>query len=250
MKRLFGFTLIELLVVIAIIAILAAILFPVFARAREAARRSACLSNTKQMALAVHQYIQDWDNHLPSSANYDYVRDHPRFSYGLWMWMIHPYLKSDSSFTCPSAPHRLPVCLPVNLPWPTHYGYNEYILFGPWREQFHGKDFSEESSLPRPTETALIADCFNCSLFHDWGNNEDPNTDWRNAPDRKPLPSGFLRIKYANGLAGGKVLKSRHEGTNIVYADAHAGFMPLSRFEYVQDKCQRPIVMPAIPPCQ
>ncbi|MGE5530650.1 MAG: prepilin-type N-terminal cleavage/methylation domain-containing protein, partial [Bacteroidota bacterium] len=60
-----GFTLIELLVVIAIIAILAAILFPVFAKAREKARQSSCLSNTKQIGLSMMQYIQDYDEQLP-----------------------------------------------------------------------------------------------------------------------------------------------------------------------------------------
>src|SRR5262249_2138448 len=62
-----GFTLIELLVVIAIIAILAAILFPVFAQAREAARKATCMSNQKQLALATLQYIQDYDEMFPGS---------------------------------------------------------------------------------------------------------------------------------------------------------------------------------------
>jgi prepilin-type N-terminal cleavage/methylation domain-containing protein len=63
-----GFTLIELLVVIAIIAILAAILFPVFARARESARKTSCLSNLKQLGLASHMYAQDWDELFPVDA--------------------------------------------------------------------------------------------------------------------------------------------------------------------------------------
>ena len=67
MQRKNGFTLIELLVVIAIIAILAAILFPVFAQAREKARQTSCLSNTKQAGLAVMQYTQDYDEHLPNA---------------------------------------------------------------------------------------------------------------------------------------------------------------------------------------
>src|SRR5688572_23880375 len=71
-----GFTLIELLVVIAIIAILAAILFPVFARARENARRSSCQSNLKQLGLALHQYTQDYDGCLASS-----LMDDPPLNY-------------------------------------------------------------------------------------------------------------------------------------------------------------------------
>lgn len=87
-----GFTLIELLVVIAIIAILAAILFPVFARARENARRSSCLSNTKQLGLAVMQYTQDYDEKLPPSY------DGP----SVWITIIAPYVKSNQLFFCPS----------------------------------------------------------------------------------------------------------------------------------------------------
>ncbi len=93
-----AFTLIELLVVIAIIAILAAILFPVFARARENARRSSCQSNLKQIGLGVLQYTQDYDETLPPGA----------LAYGpggitLWNGMIQPYVKSTQLFSCPSS---------------------------------------------------------------------------------------------------------------------------------------------------
>ena len=90
-----GFTLIELLVVIAIIAILAAILFPVFAQAREKARQAACLSNCKQMALAVQQYTQDYDELLPISGDNAQCR-------GRWQWQIFPYVKNEQVFTCPN----------------------------------------------------------------------------------------------------------------------------------------------------
>ena len=99
-----AFTLIELLVVIAIIAILAAILFPVFARARENARRSACMSNLKQIGLAAAQYTQDYDeNILPIRS---YATCPATGSCGYFAWssdkIIQPYLKSRQVLICPS----------------------------------------------------------------------------------------------------------------------------------------------------
>jgi prepilin-type N-terminal cleavage/methylation domain-containing protein/prepilin-type processing-associated H-X9-DG protein len=215
-----GFTLIELLVVIAIIAILAAILFPVFAQAREKARTSACLNNTKQMAIATRFYSDDWDQILPTTTVYPGPNP---WSHGYWMKLLQPYLKTTAVYRCPSAPHEKAAFLPDNFPYTANYGYNEYIFYSVDR------DYATEANLPNPSMTALIADCFNASLFHDWGANEDANTDYNNAPDKKNLPSGMLRIKYANGLVGGR-LQSRHGGTNIVYADSHAAFMQLGRF--------------------
>jgi prepilin-type N-terminal cleavage/methylation domain-containing protein/prepilin-type processing-associated H-X9-DG protein len=113
-----GFTLIELLVVIAIIAILASILFPVFSRARENARRSSCLSNLKQIGLGIMQYTQDYDEKFPPNSyqsgqlQSDPAMPGAKFLSGTsgsgdhrmtWMDFVQPYLKSTQIMVCPSA---------------------------------------------------------------------------------------------------------------------------------------------------
>jgi prepilin-type N-terminal cleavage/methylation domain-containing protein/prepilin-type processing-associated H-X9-DG protein len=107
MKTRNAFTLIELLVVIAIIAILAAILFPVFAQAREKARGTSCLSNVKQIGTGVMMYAQDYDEYLPRNSH----PDPPRILEGAhfvdcstprWMDVIYPYVKNEQIFNCPS----------------------------------------------------------------------------------------------------------------------------------------------------
>lgn len=95
-----AFTLIELLVVIAIIAILAAILFPVFAQAREKARASACLSNQKQVGMGLLQYEQDNDEALPASWYIGGGVSSPTGAYK-WMDAVYPYVKSEAVFNCP-----------------------------------------------------------------------------------------------------------------------------------------------------
>ena len=96
-----GFTLIELLVVISIISILTAILFPVFARARENARKSACMSNLKQIGLGVMQYSQDWDERFPCNSSATGVASEGLTSTYDFPNAIFPYVKSAQVFKCP-----------------------------------------------------------------------------------------------------------------------------------------------------
>lgn len=109
-----GFTLIELLIVIAIIAILAAILFPVFVKARENARRASCQSNMKQLGLAVSQYAQDNDGRLTGATG-------TACSTVINLWMAYdPYLKSTAVLFCPSSPRYTGAPGSANA---THYGF-------------------------------------------------------------------------------------------------------------------------------
>jgi prepilin-type N-terminal cleavage/methylation domain-containing protein/prepilin-type processing-associated H-X9-DG protein len=109
-----GFTLIELLVVIAIIAILAAILFPVFAKAREKARQTSCLSNVKQIILGVLQYCQDYDERLPYGTGYWYVPGGSGSPPDVLIWSdsLTPYVKNTQIFGCPSDSTQ-----PMSTPW-------------------------------------------------------------------------------------------------------------------------------------
>ena len=136
-----GFTLIELLVVIAIIAILAAILFPVFAKAREKARQSSCLSNVKQLGLAFLQYAEDYDETTPFIV------------YGSvpcrWYNSMQPYMKSTSVMVCPSDRNE--------------FGYSQGYKWG-WEKLYTratGTDYGggiSLASIPYPSETHAFAE--------------------------------------------------------------------------------------------
>ncbi len=142
-----GFTLIELLVVIAIIAILAAILFPVFARAREKARQTSCLSNVKELMLGVLMYAQDYDETLPSGAaisNPPYIE---------WCDAIQPYIKNMQIFVCPSQKKTDHSNSPASL----GYGWN-YQEFGYYYGS-HGTGWATPlGDIDQPASTILLGD--------------------------------------------------------------------------------------------
>jgi prepilin-type N-terminal cleavage/methylation domain-containing protein/prepilin-type processing-associated H-X9-DG protein len=150
-----GFTLMELLVVIAIISILASILFPVFARARENARKTTCLSNTKQIGIAVQMYTQDHDERLPGHS---YPSGGTITTYA---HRIEPYLKSRNAMYCPNDKLNNPYkpLTTANL----SYGYNyQFLSFG-----LSGTDGAGNlkttygkllSQVGKPAETVLVTD--------------------------------------------------------------------------------------------
>jgi len=123
-----GFTLIELLVVIAIIAILAAILFPVFAKAREKARQTSCLSNERQIGTAMLSYCQDYDEECPISWAV-----HPSGAYLNWQQYIQPYCKNEQLFFCPSASKTNVYESGYPSNWlATSYGWCYWYGYGQW----------------------------------------------------------------------------------------------------------------------
>lgn len=138
-----GFTLIELLVVVAIIALLAAILFPAFAKAREAARRASCLSNLKQIALSMAQYNQEYDGYYIRAQSY---KDDPIYG---WRIAIAPYLKNGQVFHCPSSTNE------VDLPIRTDYYINANL--SAFTIVFNSAGISE-AAIVSPTLTVLLGD--------------------------------------------------------------------------------------------
>jgi prepilin-type N-terminal cleavage/methylation domain-containing protein/prepilin-type processing-associated H-X9-DG protein len=157
MNKRTAFTLIELLVVIAIIAILAAILFPVFAQAREKARAISCLSNEKQLGLAFMQYTQDYDEHYPCG---NYV---PGGHYGQgWGGQIYAYVKSVHVFTCPDDASVL------NPAWtsatsPVSYMYNLNVGEDDTTQESYGNPHGNsvsEAALTATSNTVLLCENF------------------------------------------------------------------------------------------
>ena len=192
-----GFTLIELLVVIAIIAILAAILFPVFARAREKARQTACLSNLKQVGLGFMMYVQDYDERLLPLC----TQPMPN----VWVtcqMMINPYLKNNDIWECPSASN--------DYAGGNRYGANHchVIIDANW-----GAVPPKLATFMRPAEIAVFLDSHNGTTTA-----EGAGQFWAaHCPVCVTAPSTWYTNTYNAGVS------SRHNGgANVVFCDGHA----------------------------
>jgi prepilin-type N-terminal cleavage/methylation domain-containing protein/prepilin-type processing-associated H-X9-DG protein len=155
MSRRQGFTLIELLVVIAIIAILAAILFPVFAKAREKARQANCTSNIKQLTLGLLMYAQDYDEKIPGWIVTGGCT--PNTAWG-WKHVVYPYVKNSQIFVCPSSQWKFTATCTYFTDWAnamnlaTSYGLNDCIEGG------GGSSTTPLGTIIRPAELIALGE--------------------------------------------------------------------------------------------
>jgi len=220
MTRQRGFTLIELLVVIAIIAILAAILFPVFARAKEKARQTSCLSNLKQLGTGLAMYAQDYESTLPLyriSVPATVVNPDGSASGGLLYWaaLIHPYVKNSQIFTCPSNPEAKQFTFGA---W-NRYNYGVNMFSNPWfGTPFYafGKG-AQLGELARPAKTLAIMDACTYYVCPFAGYPMVAPTIAQPALRAEPEPENN------GGSATGDALKAYHnDGSNVVHFDGHA----------------------------
>jgi len=231
-----AFTLIELLVVIAIIAILAAILFPVFAQAREKARQTACLSNMKQIGIGMAMYTQDFDECFPGGYN----------SYGNgsgWAGQVYPYVKSNAVFLCPDDVTPGDVC---------SYGYNSNMMYLPGGTAPGYPMGVQLSQLNAPSKTVALFEVVGnnsagyTSVTQDkWcglgctGNSYSPaGTAWYSGPGGfssggLAYATGYLRNYYVEFQPTAEAYTSdfvptsgRHQNGGVyLLADCHAKFL-------------------------
>jgi prepilin-type N-terminal cleavage/methylation domain-containing protein/prepilin-type processing-associated H-X9-DG protein len=245
-----AFTLIELLVVIAIIAILAAILFPVFAQAKMAAKKTACLSNTKQVALSAIMYGADYDDFLPLSISGSYFGDAgPRLDSILpnhavtWVFLVQPYIKTLQMMVDPGFGDQQGIWGSGPNAWYGNqsvfpqFGYN-YMFLGPWNQCDNGlgRSFTvavhpsqtvmfttSEVDMPNPTKGwyaanapgawPIIAPAPNACIWY-FGPNEPWTGNWS-----ANNPSSIGRITSSVRTA------TYNNGSNVGWVDGHAKYI-------------------------
>jgi prepilin-type N-terminal cleavage/methylation domain-containing protein len=225
-----GFTLIELLVVIAIIAILAAILFPVFAQARDKARQTACLSNAKQIGTAVMMYTQDYDEMYPS------------IDYAKYLVLIQPYIKNEMVWECPSFTGNYLVSRVANLFNPpadrwikTGWAANGSVFGGFYEndpaQRALGAGPKTSVKVSEPAGTVLMAETdVNSAAAANTTNAQgafdacvDIRHVWYNQRWAVSAP-GVWPTAGTAGFGQGRIGAHHAKGMNMIYADYHAKF--------------------------
>lgn len=213
-----AFTLIEILVVIAIIAILAAILFPAFARARENARRTSCASNLKQIGLGLLQYVGDYDDMMPGSAYGGVAAKSNNSSAYKWMDAIFPYVKSTQLFVCSSdsgAKYVYNRDIPATEESQDYGSYGQngaYRIAGDAQTPPRSAAYLVSlASLVSPSETVWATDTNNREEANgSYGFSWD---DTANNPTISANANGILQLE--------KIIARHLETTNVLYCDGH-----------------------------
>jgi len=237
-----GFTLIELLVVIAIIAILAAILFPVFAQARDKARSAGCLSNMQQIGKALMMYFQDNDEKATWFWNSQVGKQN--YLAGYWYVCLFPYTKNLQVFICPSVGTRGPAhdqyaeyCYPDLKPLPDlnrcGYGYNwAHVGFGGGDPYFNPSgDTKALAAIGEPARTLYIADS-------SYSPDSNQNAGWQDIkcpllPHKKKLASQldvYVSGKQFGGPDNANISRRHAGGANGVFMDGHAKWSSYNTF--------------------
>lgn len=198
-----AFTLIELLVVIAIIGVLAAMLFPVFARARESARRSSCLNNMKQITTGILMYAQDYDERLPiqlASFEPDTTSPYEQLlaTKIVWINSLRPYIKSEQVWACPSASPDSGGQAPQNNS-DTNYFYNGQAI---------GKSLA---AIDRPAESILFSEY---AIRYNYTGTRPTSTE--TCPGGAHCPDGELWGTHHGG--------TEQPAANWPYADGHVKY--------------------------
>ena len=197
-----GFTLIELLVVIAVIAMLAAILFPVFAQAREKARSTACLSNSKQMGTAMTMYLQDYDETFPLDGHTTNTAS--------WVFSLYPYMKNRQILRCPSdASTNFYPLPPGNFDRPRFTSYGTNLWMAPLEPGETSRDthgYTTLNSITSPASTVYSAE-----LIENFADDHFHASYWRDN-------SEFILEDPGTNMA----IKRHTGGSNYFFCDGHA----------------------------
>jgi prepilin-type N-terminal cleavage/methylation domain-containing protein/prepilin-type processing-associated H-X9-DG protein len=229
-----AFTLIELLVVIAIIAILASILFPVFARARENARRASCMSNLKQIGLGVMMYVQDYDDTYPSADRYVSGSSGAQT---FWFWDIEPYVKDFRTFVCPSSGQGFG---PASASYDWDRYDHDYVKGGNYGANLLVMRYESSSYYPN-FKMASVSSAASTYLIMDSGYYAISPYYVKGPYSWFYLPGdGGLGVSKSSSLADrleDDFNNGRHfQGVNIVFADGHVKWL---KREKVYDEAKK-----------